>query len=108
MMGRFSEAEETHRRALAIFEKSLGEEHAETVTTLHNLAFVLKEIGKLEEAESLFRRALTVTERTFGEMHAETAITVDNLAQILEAVGKFDECKMDPILPKCCDILHAY
>ncbi len=51
--GRFSEAEATYKRALAIQESSLGSNHSETANTLEKLAGLYVKMGKSQEAEQL-------------------------------------------------------
>jgi tetratricopeptide repeat protein len=45
------------RRALAIYEKSLGPEHPNVAAALNNLANLLQATNRLAEAEPLMRRA---------------------------------------------------
>jgi len=39
--GKYEEAEQINRRALEGYEKALGKEHPNTLTSVNNLAFVL-------------------------------------------------------------------
>jgi serine/threonine protein kinase len=48
------------QRALALRSRSLGEEHAETVQALHNLALSYSESGRFDQAIVLFERTLAV------------------------------------------------
>jgi thioredoxin-like negative regulator of GroEL len=50
---RSNEAEPLMRRALMIFEKSLGRDHPSTVTVRGNLAALLRQMGKVEDASEL-------------------------------------------------------
>jgi tetratricopeptide (TPR) repeat protein len=56
--GTYEEAESMHRRALEGYEKVLGVEHPDTLTSVSQLGTVLERQGKYEEAESMYRRAL--------------------------------------------------
>jgi len=47
-----------NRRALEGNEKARGAEHPDTLTSVNNLALVLRDQGKYEEAEKINRRAL--------------------------------------------------
>lgn len=67
----------------------LGPEHPHTLTSLHNMANLLKEQGKLDEAEELFKRAVGARERVLGAKHPKTIKTKENLAKTLTSQGKY-------------------
>ena len=48
-------------------EKVLGEEHPNTLTTMSNLALVLRYQGKFEAAEKMNLRALRGSEKVLGK-----------------------------------------
>jgi hypothetical protein len=54
------------RRALAVFERSLGQEHPVVATALNNLALLLRDTNLFGEAEPLLRRALRIDEASYG------------------------------------------
>ena len=54
---RFSDAQLMYHRALAIKEKTYGENHLYVATTLDHCAASLRSVGKIEEAEVLEERA---------------------------------------------------
>jgi hypothetical protein len=56
--GRYEQAEEMNRRALAGREKVLGVDHPDTLTSVSNLALVLRDQGRYEQAEEMNRRSL--------------------------------------------------
>src|SRR5437762_585064 len=61
--GRYEQAEEMHRQALALKERVLGKEHPDTLTSMSNLAGVLSGQGKYEQAVELDRQVLLLRER---------------------------------------------
>lgn len=79
-----------NRRALEGREKVLGLEHPNTLTSVKNLADVLRYQGKYEEAEAINRRALEGFEKALGPEHPSTLATVGNLASVLQDQGKYD------------------
>ena len=87
--GDLAGAEGLFRRALAIAEKALGPDHADTAGTLNNLASLLEEKGDGTGAEALYRRVLAICERTLGPDDARTARSLDNLAGLLGARGDY-------------------
>lgn len=86
--GRYQEAETLHYRVLAIHEKTLGQEHPTTATSLSNLGNVLHLQGKFKEAEAVHRRALAIREKVLGAEHPDTATSMNNLANVLQEQGK--------------------
>jgi Flp pilus assembly protein TadD len=62
-LGRPTEAEPLHRRALALRERVLGPDHPDVAQSISNLAVVLAALGRPAEAEPLHRRALALRER---------------------------------------------
>ncbi|KAL8763279.1 MAG: hypothetical protein Q9194_007383 [Teloschistes cf. exilis] len=119
--GSYDNAEQMNRRALDGREKVLGKEHPETLTSISNLASVLRYQGKYdeaeqmnqraldgrekilgkehphtltsEEAERMNRRALDGREKVLGKEHPDTLTSVSNLALVLQDQGKYDEAE---------------
>jgi tetratricopeptide (TPR) repeat protein len=60
--GKYKEAEEGYRKALAIYRKVLGEEHPDTATSYNNLAANQDDQGKHREAEEGYRKALATVQ----------------------------------------------
>ena len=48
--GKYQQAEEMHRHALRLKETVLGKQHPSTLTSVDNLAAVLRDLGKYEQA----------------------------------------------------------
>ncbi len=88
-----SAAEPLLRRALAIVEKSLDEEHPKVATALNNLAQLLQASNRFEEAEPLMRRALEIDEQSYGPEHPTVAIRLNNLAQLHQATNRLEEAE---------------
>jgi len=61
-MGKYREAEPLIRRALAIYEKSLGPDQPHVASTLSHLTVLLHVTNRRGEAEPLCRRALAIDE----------------------------------------------
>ena len=92
-MGRYAEAEPLIKRALEIYEKTLGDEHPYVATGLANLAGLLHSLGKYAEAEPLFKRAIAIHERTQGPEHPNAAVSLNNLAKLLQDQGRYVEAE---------------
>src|SRR4030095_11380261 len=61
------------QRALSIREKALGPDHADTASSLHNLAMVYLSKGDFAKAEALFERALAIYQKVLGPAHLHIA-----------------------------------
>jgi tetratricopeptide (TPR) repeat protein len=92
-LGRFTEAEPLERRALAIWEQSLGENHPNVASALNNLARLLQDTNRLAEAEPLMRRALAIDEQSSGKEHPSVAIRLNNLAKLLQDTNRLAEAE---------------
>jgi Tetratricopeptide repeat len=80
--GKYAEAEQNYRRALAIDEKALGPDHPTVATRLNNIGGAQQAQGKYVEAEQNFRRALAIDEKALGPYHPTTAVVRTNLLSV--------------------------
>jgi tetratricopeptide (TPR) repeat protein len=88
-VGDHAGAEPLYRRALEASERALGPEHPSTLSSVHNLAFLLDRTGDYAGAEPLYRRALAGSERVLGPEHPLTLTSVNNLAGLLQSTGDY-------------------
>jgi tetratricopeptide (TPR) repeat protein len=91
--GNYNTAEEMNRRSLEGSEKALGKEHPNTLTSVNNLALVLRYQGKYEQAEEMNQRALEGYEKALGKEHPNTLTSVNNLALVLQYQGKYEQAE---------------
>ena len=80
-------------RALRGREKSLGQDHPDTLKTVTNLGNLFYQQGKLDEAHSMYERSLRGYEKSLGQDHPDTLNTAHNLGSLLHQQGKLDEAK---------------
>jgi hypothetical protein len=59
----------------------LGPDHPDTLSTRHNLAYLLGEAGRVQEAVTEFERLLQDLVRVLGPDHPYTVTTRNNLAR---------------------------
>ncbi len=88
LQGKYTAAEPLHRRALAIWEHTLGPEHPDVATRLHNLASFYDAQGKYAEAEPLYQRSLAIWEKAFGPEHPNVALSLENYADLLRKTDR--------------------
>ncbi|CAI6336997.1 unnamed protein product [Periconia digitata] len=92
-LGQYSAAETAHRQALSLRERKLGNEHADTLMSISNLALMLDRQGKYKEAESMNRETLARYEKVLGPEHPDTLASMNNLAVVLKSQGKYKEAE---------------
>ncbi|KAI9890869.1 MAG: hypothetical protein M1814_003508 [Vezdaea aestivalis] len=91
--GRLAEAEAMFTRALAGFEKALGQDHTSTLNTVNNLGNLYQKQGRLAEAEAKYTRALAGFEKALGPNHTSTLNTVNNLGNLYQEQGRLAEAE---------------
>jgi tetratricopeptide (TPR) repeat protein len=87
--GNYDVAEKMYREALEGREKMLGKEHPDTLTSVNNLASVLRDQGEYEEAEVMNRRALEGWEKVLWKEHPDTLRSVYCLASLLHKQKRY-------------------
>lgn len=74
-----AEALPYQQRALAIFERDLGDKHPHTARLLYFTAVSLQMLGRLDEARPYVVRALSASENVFGRSAPFTEMVRENL-----------------------------
>jgi tetratricopeptide (TPR) repeat protein len=98
-------AEPLMRRALAILEGSVGENHPNVAACLNSLARLLQDTNRLFEPEPLLRRALVILESSLDENHPNVAASLNNLAIVLCATNRLAEA--EPLMRRALVIVEA-
>ena len=91
--GQYAQAEQTHRRAAALFEKALGPNDPAVAQSLNNLANALAGEGKDEEAEAAYRRSVDALEKTVGPDDVRLAQSLQAQADHYRKRGKLPEAE---------------
>lgn len=86
----YASSEKHFRRALIASERDAGPDAQITLSSLENLAFLLRERGDLEGAEPFHQRSLETRERILGPEHPRTLNSVNNLGLLLKAKGNLE------------------
>jgi tetratricopeptide (TPR) repeat protein len=73
--------------------ETLGEEHWDTLETMHDLAYLLKCRGEYDEAERLLQKAVAILERKIGKDDPETIHSMGCLAVVLSEHAKYGEAE---------------
>jgi len=91
--GKYAEATELAKRALAIREAALGPDHPDVGGALSNLAMLYRGQGRSAEAEPIFRRSLAIYEKALGPDHRVVGTLLNNLAELYRAQGRYGEAE---------------
>ncbi|MCG8463104.1 MAG: serine/threonine-protein kinase [Holophagales bacterium] len=88
LAGRYEEAEQAHRQALALERERPDTSPERVATTLIRLANVLKEKGSLAVARDSLREALQIQQRSLGERHPDIATSLERLGALDFELGE--------------------
>ena len=92
-LGQSGKAEQLHRNARSLLERTRGAKHRDVAVSLNDLALVLRDQGMLAEAEALQREALELRRKHHGNEHAKVAESLNNLALVLRSEGRLAEAE---------------
>jgi len=90
-LGLYPRAEPLLQRSLKIRRSMLGPEHPDTLKSMENVAWVLKEEGHLTDAEKMEKDTLETRKLVLGRDNAETLGSMNDLADTLYEEGRYDE-----------------
>ncbi|MEW1719332.1 tetratricopeptide repeat protein [Streptomyces sp. NPDC093109] len=91
--GLFGQARREFERVLAVRVELLGTDHPETISTMHNLATALHDIGDWSGAEDLYRRVWEFWRGVRGETHPHTLTARHELGRLLLDEGRTAEAQ---------------
>ncbi|HTK11951.1 MAG TPA: tetratricopeptide repeat protein, partial [Ktedonobacteraceae bacterium] len=89
----YAEADILLRRALTIWERTLGPTHDDVMAARYNLALLAEKLGNYTEATTLLNLTVMVSARTQGAGHPDTILSLSNLASVYAEQGKRPEAE---------------
>lgn len=89
--GRYTEAEELARKALALYQKLLGPKNMEVAVTLSNLGYRLAKQGKNKDAIESFTKSISIQESAGGPFSPELLANLHGLAEVYVSQTDFDK-----------------
>lgn len=92
-LGIYEDASMHLRRALALHQQRLGEDHEETLRTNFYLARNLRRAGSVEEATQRFEKTLEAQRIQLGADHPHALETQAGLAMTLRLTGRIEEAE---------------
>jgi len=75
-------------KVVVVNKRTLGEEHPDTLGSMHNLANCYREVGRRQEALELLEKVVVARRRTLGEEHPDTLRSMHALAIRYSEVGR--------------------
>jgi len=91
LLGRDAEAEREFERILIGYRQHLGDWHPNTLSVMHNLAYLARVQGALERAEGRYTEVLALRRDVLGSTHLQTLNTVANLGSMYLDQGRLVE-----------------
>jgi tetratricopeptide (TPR) repeat protein len=91
--GRAGEAEEMAMMSMSVRSEVLGEDDAETLSSMGMVGLARELGGKYEEAKAINRQTLARKEKVLGHEHPSTLTSMSNLAGVLNRQGKYEEAE---------------
>jgi tetratricopeptide (TPR) repeat protein len=91
--GRAGEAEEMATISMEVRREVLGEDNAETLSSMVMVGIARELRGKYKEAEAIGRQTLARYKKVLGDEHPFTLTSMNNLAQVLDRQGKYEEAE---------------
>jgi tetratricopeptide (TPR) repeat protein len=92
-LGLFDAARPLQETALETRRRELGDEHPDTLTSVHNMTVLLVAQGKADEAEAFAVEALEGRRRVLGDDRPGVLNSINNFGMVLLAAGKLDEAE---------------
>ncbi|MBW1811904.1 MAG: tetratricopeptide repeat protein [Deltaproteobacteria bacterium] len=88
-LGRYAEAEQLYREALANDERINGKNHPDVAIDLIDLGRMLELVGRYKEAEAAYQRALKIDQAYFGAKHHRVGEAIQDLARLSYTAGRY-------------------
>lgn len=92
-LGRLTDAETVHQRAMKIMRSRLPEDHLEMAYSFNALGMVYNDMARFAESNELYRKALKIREAQLGKNHLRVAEVLNNLAASYNDQGRYDEAE---------------
>jgi tetratricopeptide (TPR) repeat protein len=91
--GQYRQAVTLDQQALAGCRRLLGDDHPDTLHSMHNLGVTRRDLGDLQGSHQLLKQTLIARRRVLGDDDPDTLGSMNNLAETLRALGDFHEAR---------------
>ena len=93
MIGEYHKAKPYYEKALAIYQKVLGDLHPHTASSLNNMGSLLQDLGENEAARPYYEKALAIRKKVLGDLNPDTASSLNNMGSLLKAMGETEAAR---------------
>jgi len=90
-LGLYADGESLLERALTIRRRELGDEHADTLSAMHDLANIYWYRQRYADAEPLYLEVVDKRTRVLGQKHPDTLVAMFDLASLYFLQKRYDE-----------------
>lgn len=90
-LGRYTEATNTFTEVLGSQKRRHGEKHPVTLSSMNNLAVLLRKSGDNEGAERMHLSTLALRREVLGERHPDTLNSLNNLGELYLVDGQLEQ-----------------
>ncbi|KAK5550164.1 hypothetical protein LTR46_011837, partial [Exophiala xenobiotica] len=94
----YVEAEQMHREVVEVQERVLGQERPDTLTSMNNLALVLRDQGKYEEADKIQAVVVMGMLKLLGFEHPSSRTCMNTLLAIWAYQGMEESAREEALL----------
>ncbi|KAJ7713097.1 hypothetical protein B0H16DRAFT_1702588 [Mycena metata] len=91
--GKFKDAQAIAEQVLEKSKFHLGDDHADTLLAMGNLALTYSKLGEFQKAMGLEVLVLERCTKILGEDHPQTLVAMSNLGQTYSDLGQFQKAK---------------
>ncbi|CAE6459338.1 unnamed protein product [Rhizoctonia solani] len=91
--GQWKKVEKLQVYIQQIHKQALGDEHPDTLTSMHELARSYLSLGRFEDARALYAQVVDIKKRVLGDEHPHTLKSVCNLAWAYLNLGLIEEAQ---------------
>jgi serine/threonine protein kinase len=90
-LGLYEQAAHLHEKVLAYRQKTLGQEHPQTLQTMVLLALSYLHSGRVDESVKLQEKVVRLRRKSFGSGHLDTVFAMNDLAVIYGGAGRAED-----------------
>jgi serine/threonine protein kinase len=101
-LGLYPQAQQQVARSIELRRRLLGEDHPDTLTSMHTLALLGWYRGEYPQADSLFTKILQIRQRVLGQEHPDTLSAMNDLALVAWYRGEY--ARAEPLFSKALEV----
>jgi len=105
--GKYGDSLRLHEKSFQIYTNIMGNDHPDTLSSMHNLASIYRDQGKWTEAVKMLEEVLAKSKEVLDEDHPDTLTSMHELALTYSRQGKLTEAvkMLEEVLAKSKEVL---